>query len=256
MTDNPTPHDAVQEPTAPAADSTSPTGSKSPVAAMFGRIVNVYDPLNRLFSLGLDQHWRDCLVRTALLGLHDTPLPSLLDSAAGTLDVSLKLAAARPDARITALDFCLPMLEKGQKKLGGPGHITPVAGDALRLPLPDQSMHALTMAFGIRNISPRETALAEMVRVLKPGGRACLLEFSPPEKTVVRGLYGFYLNRLLPLVGKLLSKDSAYKYLAESITTFPTPGELAKEMRAAGFDRVYHVPLTFGVIRLHVGEKA
>lgn len=227
----------------------------SPIANMFGRIVGVYDPLNRILSCGQDQHWRSCLAHTALLGLRNTPDPHVLDAAAGTLDVSLKLCAERPDVRVTALDFCLPMLVKGKTKLAGQHRITPVAGDALHLPLPEQSVHALTMAFGIRNISPREQAFAEMFRVLLPGGRACILEFSPPSPSALRGLYGVYLRRLLPLVGRLFSRDSAYGYLAESIHAFPSPKNLTAELRAAGFCRIYHVPMTMGIVCLHVAEK-
>lgn len=227
----------------------------SPIAKMFGRIVGVYDPLNRLLSLGQDQHWRACLAHSALLALKGTSHPQVLDAAAGTLDVSLKLCAARHDVQVTALDFCLPMLIKGKTKLAGHRQITPVAGDALHLPLPDQSVHALTMAFGIRNISPREQAFAEMYRVLKPGGRACILEFSPPAPNGLLSVYGLYLRRLLPLVGRLFSGDSAYGYLVESIQSFPTPTALTAELRMAGFDRVYYVPMTMGIVCLHVAEK-
>lgn len=222
---------------------------------MFGRIVGVYDPLNRLLSLGQDQHWRSCLALSALLGLQDTQTPQVLDAAAGTLDVSLKLCAIRPDVRVTALDFCLPMLEKGKTKLTGQSRITPVAGNALSLPLPDESVHALTMAFGIRNISPRGQAFAEMYRVLKPGGRACILEFSPPDMSGLQSIYSIYLRRLLPLVGRLFSGDSAYGYLVDSIQAFPSPENLTAELCAAGFARVYHTPMTMSIVCLHVAEK-
>lgn len=234
----------------PADVASSPTPG---IAEMFGRIVKVYDPLNRLFSLGLDQHWRACLAKTALLGVHGAP--HVLDIAAGTLDVSLKLTGFRPDCRVTALDFCLPMLQRGKPKIAGRA-ITPVQADARRLPLSDNCAHAVTIAFGIRNITPREDALREMQRVLKPGGRLCILEFSPPDKGVLCGLYNLYLKTVLPLVGRFFSGDSAYAYLVQSIFGFPNPDALAAELRRAGFARVYHVPLTSGIVRLHVAEKA
>lgn len=243
----------VDEPAANQPSTSARPGKK--IADMFGRIVKVYDPLNRLFSLGLDQHWRSCLAETALLGVRNVPAPHVLDIAAGTLDVAVKLTRFRPDCKVTALDFCLPMLERGKGKIGKAA-ITPVQADARRLPLPDNCANAVTMAFGIRNITPREDALREMYRVLLPGGRLCLLEFSPPEKGLLCGLYNVYLKTVLPLAGRFFSGESAYAYLVQSIFNFPGPSVLATELRKAGFARVYHVPLTSGIVRLHVGEKA
>ena len=237
-----------------------PSGRENGISAMFGRIARWYDPLNRLLSLGIDQRWRQCLAWTVRAGSPDR----VLDLAAGTLDVSLALARFRPPAPILALDFCLPMLQRGRSKLKraaakdpGAADVLPAAADARRLPLPDASVDALSMAFGIRNISPRPEAFAEMYRVLRPGGRACILEFGSGRRRVWKGLYNFYLNRLLPLIGKWGSGDNnAYTYLAQTITTFPVPEELSAELRAAGFSRVYHLPLTSGIVCLHVAEKA
>lgn len=247
---------------AAAANHTPNPPDKSGIAAMFGRIVGVYDVLNRLLSLGMDQHWRACLAETALLGLSaqarqgTAGTVQVLDIAAGTLDVSLKLTRVCPACTVTALDFCLPMLVKGKGKLRGASPIFPVGADARKLPLPDACAHAVTMAFGIRNIEPRSEALREMCRVLRPGGRVCFLEFSPPARPVLSGLYNFYLHTILPLIGRMCSGDNAYAYLARSIQSFPAPDAFAAELKDAGFARVYHVPLTAGIVRLHVGEKA
>ncbi len=235
-----------------------PQPGETAVATMFGRIVRWYDPLNRLLSLGLDQGWRATLAQTALAGFESTPDLQALDLAAGTLDVSLALHARRRDAHITAMDFCQPMLERGRTKLRTPtlkAAISTVTADARILPLPDASFHTATMAFGIRNIAPRVKAMREMYRVLKPGGRACILEFGSGRQRIWKGIYNFYLNSILPLMGKIFSGDNAYAYLARTIRDFPTADALADELLEAGFDSVYHIPLTSGIVRLHVAEK-
>ena len=228
-------------------------GHDAAVAGMFGRIAGWYDFLNRLLSLGIDQRWRRELAASA------RPGDGLaLDLAAGTLDVALALRRAAPDALVAALDFCPPMLAHGRRKLKGENQerILPVAADARRLPLRDGAAACVTMAFGIRNIAPRPAAFREMLRVLRPGGRACILEFGSVRERIWGGVYNAYLNHLLPLVGKAFSRDGAYSYLAESIRAFPTAEELAAEMRAAGFARVEYRKLTSGIVCLHVGEKA
>ena len=225
------------------------------VAGMFGRIVRFYDLLNRVLSLGLDQHWRKVLARNVRLGESGV----VLDLAAGTLDVSLAIRRLHPTALVPALDFCPPMLVQGSRKLKGDNArcILPVAADAKRLPLPDASVDCLTIAFGIRNIIPRETAFAEMLRVLRPGGRACILEFGSGRERIWGGLYNVYLNHLLPRVGRLFSKDpAAYAYLADTIRAFPSAIELEKELRKAGFNKAWYQKLTSGIVCLHVGEKA
>lgn len=222
---------------------------------MFGRIVRFYDLLNRVLSLGLDQHWRKVLARNVRLGEGGV----VLDLAAGTLDVSLAIRRQYPTALVPALDFCPPMLVQGSRKLKGDNarRILPVAADAKRLPLPDASVDCLTIAFGIRNIIPRETAFAEMLRVLRPGGRACILEFGSGRERIWGGLYNVYLNHLLPRVGRIFSKDpAAYAYLADTIRAFPSAVELEKELRRAGFNKAWHQKLTSGIVCLHVGEKA
>ena len=228
-------------------------GHDAAVAGMFGRIASWYDFLNRLLSLGVDQRWRRELAASARPGSG-----LALDLAAGTLDVALALRREAPDALVAALDFCPPMLAQGRRKLKGENRtrILPVAADARRLPLRDGEAACITMAFGIRNIAPRPAAFREMLRVLRPGGRACILEFGSGRERVWGGVYNAYLNHLLPLVGRAFSRDGAYSYLAESIRAFPTAEELAGEMREAGFARVEYKTLTSGIDCLHVGEKA
>lgn len=225
------------------------------VAAMFGRIARWYDFLNHALSLGLDIYWRWRLARVAL------PKPGgvVLDLAAGTLDVALALIRQYPDIRVAAVDYTLPMLVQGKGKLAGglEQRIIPVQGDGRVLPLPDESMDAATIAFGIRNIRPRMAAHKEVLRCLKPGGRFCILEFGTGRRKVWGGLYNFYLDKVLPGVGKVFSGDhAAYRYLAETIREFPDERQLSRELMDAGYARVFHVAMLSGIVYLHVAEKA
>ena len=225
------------------------------VAGMFGRIAGMYDVGNRILSCGIDIYWRRVLADTVRLG----PTRRVLDLAAGTLDVALAVRRRWPEATVPALDFCPPMLRRGLPKLArrGERRILPVAADAKRLPLPDASVDCVTMAFGIRNITPRSEAFREMLRVLTPGGRACILEFGSGKERIWGGLYNFYLGRILPRIGRLFSGDNAaYGYLADTINAFPSALTLEKELTDAGFARAWHQKLTSGIVCLHVAEKA
>lgn len=222
---------------------------------MFGRIAGFYDLLNHTLSLGIDYYWRHVLAKNVRVDRTSR----VLDLAAGTLDVALAIRRRYPHVRVPAMDFCPPMLQRGLPKLKGANTeaIMPVAADAKKLPLPDASVDCVTMAFGIRNIKPRSEAFAEMLRVLTPGGRVCILEFGSGSERIWGGLYNFYLDRILPRIGKMVSRDpGAYEYLADTIRTFPTATALEKEMIDAGFARAWHIRLTSGIVCLHVGEKA
>ncbi|MDR3177200.1 MAG: ubiquinone/menaquinone biosynthesis methyltransferase [Desulfovibrio sp.] len=223
----------------------------------FSRICGVYDFLNSVLSLGLDAGWRKKTAE-ALCPLPEDGKRPILDLAAGTLALTLVLARTFPGYRIAALDFCPPMLRLGLSRLkpGMRARILPLAGDARVLPLPDSSMSAATAAFGLRNINPRGRAYAEVLRVLVPGGRFCVLEFSGGGERLLFGLYNFYLHRVLPIVGGLVSGSrDAYRYLAESIRDHPSADDLADEMRAAGFVNVVYKKFTGGVVCLHCAEK-
>lgn len=228
----------------------------SPVNAMFGRIAGVYDFLNHFLSLGIDRYWR-----RELAGLTKKGSRRLMpDLAAGTLDVALAVLKARPDVYIPAIDFCQPMLEKGLAKLDTEERrkrVLPCVGDAMSLPLPDNCADSLTMAFGIRNISPRAPAFKEMLRVLAPGGRACILEFGSGQERVWGGIYNFYLAHILPRIGALYARDKkAYSYLSRTINEFPHARRLAEEMEEAGFVDVRFRKLSSGIVCLHWGHKA
>jgi len=222
---------------------------------MFGRIVPCYDRLNRILSLGCDRLWRARLAEAARPGATGR----ILDLATGTFDVALALHARYPDITVPAVDFCLPMLHKGRSKLWGHAQerIRPIAGDAACLPLPDASVDSITMAFGIRNIRARHAVFAEMLRVLAPGGLACILEFGSGKKRIWGGIYNLYLNYLLPVLGRALSGDNgAYAYLAGTIRDFPDAMALEGELRSAGFARTRFERIFSGIVCLHVAEKA
>jgi demethylmenaquinone methyltransferase/2-methoxy-6-polyprenyl-1,4-benzoquinol methylase len=220
------------------------------VAALFGNIARWYDVLNRLLSAGLDRRWR----RTMVAAL--PPAPHLvLDLAAGTLDVGCEICRQHPGAQVVAVDFSLPMLARGAAKRQGKA-IFPVQADARRLPLPDACADAITISFGIRNIRPRQEAYAEMYRVLRPKGHLVILEFGTGQRRIWGGLYNWYLQRLLPTLGGLVSRDlEAYRYLADTITAFPNEETLAQELHAAGFTNVHWHALTSGIVFLHHATK-
>jgi demethylmenaquinone methyltransferase/2-methoxy-6-polyprenyl-1,4-benzoquinol methylase len=170
----------------------------------------------------------------------------------------LALARRYPNKRVLALDFCRPRLNKGLPKLKKL-HIDtvyPLVADGRSLPLADGSVDAVTIAFGLRNIRPREAAYAEVLRVLAPGGRFCVLEFGSVDDRILFGLYNFYLARILPLAGRLISRNKgAYQYLADTVAAYPSAAALADEMRRAGFADVRYGRHTAGIVWLHTGEK-
>ena len=224
------------------------------VAGYFSSIAGWYDFLNHFLSLGQDIYWRKRLVRH----VRTDDSGFVLDLAAGTMDVTRKILADDPESQVLALDYTLPMLIKGRGKMrpAGSGYI-PVQADGRILPLGDKSVDSVTIAFGIRNIVPRSEAFREILRVLKPGGRLCVLEFGTGKRRIWGGMYNFYLSRVLPFMGRMISRDKdAYTYLAETIKGFPDSYELAKEIKRAGFSRVFYYPLSSGIVYVHVGEKA
>lgn len=223
------------------------------VKSMFGRIAARYDVANRLLSGGLDVWWRHRLVRR----VRRSRPAVVLDLATGSGDVAFALARQLPrETQIIGMDFCQPMLDEAvrKKESAGPAAYPNVSfqpGDGMALPVPDRSVDALTIAFGLRNMADRQGSLREMRRVLRPGGRVFVLEFSQPARWF-RPLYYFYLRRLLPAVAGLITGDrAAYQYLNETIGAFPERAALAASMREAGFATVAAVPLTFGIVAIH-----
>ena len=221
---------------------------------MFGRIAGRYDLLNHLLSGNVDKGWRRLVARTLSSSLVEGA--RVLDVACGTGDLSLTLASAG-GARVVGLDFCRPMLEIARRKADADSRVIPfVEGDALRLPFADESFDVATIAFGLRNLAGVEEGLRELLRVLKVGGRAAVLEFSSPVVPGFHALFGFYMTRVLPRVGGLLSGSrAAYEYLPDSVSRFPDQKRLAALMREAGFEGVEYRNLTGGVAALHTGTR-
>jgi demethylmenaquinone methyltransferase/2-methoxy-6-polyprenyl-1,4-benzoquinol methylase len=217
---------------------------------MFARIAGRYDLANHLLSAGMDFGWRQRLVRA----VRDSHPRDVLDLATGSGDVAFALADALPRARLTGMDFCVPMIEQAlTKRVGNPRWeaVEFRPGDGLALPLPSASVDAVTVAFGLRNMADRHRALQEMRRVLRPGGRLFVLEFSQPS-VWFRPLYFPYLKYVLPAVAGIVTGDrSAYDYLCGSIEEFPDRSALAAEIKRAGFREVVATPLTFGTVALH-----
>ena len=227
----------------------------SMVERMFSAIAPRYDFLNRLLSAGRDRHWRREAVRATAL----PPTGHLLDICTGTADVALEAARQFPDGRIVGVDFSRPMIALGVGKIKRAGlsdRIFLQVAPAEALPFPDESFDAATVAFGLRNVPDRLRGLREMHRILRPGGRAVILEFTTPPSPVFRWLYLWYFHRVLPWIGRLVSgHPSAYSYLPASVADFPTPEGLSEWMREAGFSDVSHRPLTAGIVAIHVGRK-
>ena len=220
------------------------------VRDMFARISPRYDFLNHLLSGNIDRRWRRRVVNKVMPFL--PPNAQVLDVACGTGDLSIEVFEASK-ANVIGLDFCRPMLELAKAKTGD---VQFIEGDALRLPFADERFDAVTIGFGLRNLSSVEGGLRELRRILKPNGWAAVLEFSTPARGL-RGMVGFYNTRVLPRLGGWLSGSrSAYQYLPDSISRFPNQMELAVMMRDAGFAEVKFENLTGGVAALHLGRRS
>ncbi len=239
----------------------TPVGVEGPeqtarwVRRMFARIAPRYDLLNRLLSLGQDRRWRRLTALRVRQWL-ERPGARALDLCCGTGDLLVFLArvsarTARPDVLLAGCDFCRPMLRLARRKLP---EAALLEADALRLPVPDASLDLVTVAFGFRNLADYHAGLAEMRRVLRPGGAAAILEFSQPTGRLLAPLYAWYSRCVLPRVGGWISGDpDAYRYLPESVSRFPGPEELARWMRDAGFRQVGFERFSGGIVALHLG---
>jgi demethylmenaquinone methyltransferase / 2-methoxy-6-polyprenyl-1,4-benzoquinol methylase len=222
------------------------TGTLSPEALreMFDRISPVYDSMNRVITLGLDRRWRR-LTAEAVVRSGDR----VLDACCGTGD--LALAAARAGGRVTGVDFSEAMLERAKRKSSG---VEWVSGDVLALPFEDVSFDAVTVGFGIRNVTDLEAGLRELARVLRPGGRLGCLEITRPVG-MLRPFFGVWFDRIVPLLGKALPDGAAYAYLPASVRRFPGPPELAAAMTRAGFGDVRWRRLAGGIVALHIASR-
>jgi demethylmenaquinone methyltransferase / 2-methoxy-6-polyprenyl-1,4-benzoquinol methylase len=212
---------------------------------MFDRIAPVYDLMNRVMTGGLDLRWRRLTAEAVV-----RPGDRVLDGCCGTGD--LAVACARVGAEVTGLDFSPRMLERARRKSSA---VTWIEGDALALPFPDGSFDAATVGFGVRNVADLGRGVAELARVLVPGGRVGILEITAPTG-LLAPFYGVWFDRIVPLLGKLLEGGAAYSYLPASVRRFPGPQELADLLEGAGFASVQYRTFAGGIVALHTGTKS
>jgi demethylmenaquinone methyltransferase/2-methoxy-6-polyprenyl-1,4-benzoquinol methylase len=230
-------------------------GKDAYVREMFSAIAPRYDLLNHWLSLNLDRSWRRRAI--AALDIARRPDGVYLDLCAGTLDVGAAVTAvAGFSGAVVGADFAEPMLRAGAGKAPR-DRLAPVAADAMALPIASASCAGAIVAFGIRNVSDIDVSLREVLRVLEPGARFVILEFTTPSNPVFRAGFNLYFHRVLPRIGRAVSgHKSAYSYLPASVERFPLPAALAARMTAAGFTDVRWETMMFGVVALHVGVKA
>ena len=241
-----------------------PLTDKTPkkIAGMFDQIAGRYDLLNTVLSGGMDRYWRARAVRSLRL----TGRERALDVCTGTADVALALARRGRAASVVGIDFSGEMLRLGRDKVkraaGAAASGTERApigltrGDAMRLPLPSNSVDTVTVAFGIRNVQDPPIACREMARVMTTGGRLAILEFSMPQTPVISHVYRWYFRHVLPRIGRLVSHhEEAYTYLPESVGVWATPETFANVLRDSGFSDVRATPMTFGTVYLYTATK-
>ncbi len=223
------------------------------VQKIFSEIAPRYDLLNHLLSVNIDKFWRKKAI--GHLGWEGNRSGYYLDSCAGTFDLGLELAKKDDfTGVIVSSDFALPMLKQGLRKI--PPQVLPVCGDALRMPFSDRTFDGAIVGFGIRNLSDLNIGFDELSRVLRPGARLVILEFSVPPNWILRKLYHFYFHNILPVIGRILSGHTwAYTYLPESVKDFPSPEELGRKLLHAGFEKVDWKFLTGGVVTIHVAVR-
>lgn len=228
---------------------------KQQVSTMFDRIAPYYDFLNHLLSLGIDIQWRKQAIRL----LQDQQPKKLLDVATGTADVAIMAAGMLQPEQIVGVDISAEMLEIGRKKIHQKGLEDTISlrlADSENLPFPDNTFDALTVAFGVRNYEHLEQGLREMRRVIRPGGKVVILEFSKPSTFPFRQLYHFYFKNILPFIGRFTSKDpKAYRYLYESVQAFPDGDQFLNILTQTGYKSSKCIPLTLGVCSIYLAEK-
>jgi len=240
----------------PGTGSREPDKAPAKIAGMFDEIAGRYDLLNTILSGGLDRYWR----RRAIRSLQLTGSETLLDVCAGTADVAIRGARqGRGAARVIGVDFSGAMLVRGNTKVRDAGlarRVHLVRGDAMSLPVATGTVHAVTIAFGIRNVQRADVACRELCRSLKPGGRLAILEFGVPRWALFRVVYEWYFHHIVPRIGSTVSGHSAaYTYLPESVDAFQFGEQFAAILRAAGFSQVEARPLMFGAVYLYTGTK-
>ena len=238
-----TPYEPLEKPNA--------DGKREQVERMFDNISPYYDVLNRVLTLGIDQLWRKAAVRA----LPNKPALHVMDMATGTADLAIEIVKQRPDARVTGIDVSRDMLSKGRKKLEAEQlelTITLETGASEQINYPDNHFDAATVAFGVRNFEDTVQGLSEMCRVVKPGGKVVVLEFSRIRTFPLKQAFNLYFGQVLPWVGKVWSKDPrAYSYLYESVQAFPDGKEFGKLLESAGFVQPNWRTLTFGICTLY-----
>jgi demethylmenaquinone methyltransferase / 2-methoxy-6-polyprenyl-1,4-benzoquinol methylase len=225
------------------------------VNRMFDRIAGHYDAMNSLMTAGLHHRWRQRTAARAELGEGD----SALDVCCGTGDLALELARrVGPTGSVVGCDFSEPMLDLARAK-AAQRDSTAVRfewADALRLPYDDGSFDAVAVGFGVRNLADLDRGLAEMARVLRPGGRLVILEITQPKRPPLSSFYSLWFDRLVPLMGTLAGDRDAYTYLPESVRSFPSPQGLAERMDRAGLERILVTVLAGGIIAIHSGVRS
>ena len=225
------------------------------ILGMFDEIAGRYDFLNHFLSMNFDRGWRKRLVKLSGISAGDV----ILDVCAGTCDISIEFARTGRCSAIVGADFSEKMLKIGKQKIERGGYQNRIGlfrGDAEKLPLRDETFDVATMGFGLRNLTNYKMGISEMARVVKEGGRILILEFAPPKATSLNLLYRFYLAKVIPIIGMILTgKRSAYKYLSTSVSGFLEPSEVLEIMRGEGLKDLKALPLTFGVSYIYSGEK-
>jgi demethylmenaquinone methyltransferase/2-methoxy-6-polyprenyl-1,4-benzoquinol methylase len=229
-------------------------GKKEQVAQMFNNISHKYDFLNHFLSMGIDKLWRK---RAINLLRPDAP-KEILDIASGTGDFALEALKLQPN-RVVGMDISVGMLEKGREKMKKRkvDHIISMeVGDSENLPFGDNSFDAVTVGFGVRNFENLEKGLGEMLRVLRPGKTAVILEFSKPRKFPVKQSFNFYSKRIIPFIGRMVSKDkAAYTYLPESVAAFPEGQDFLDILSKVGYKDVKSRPVSGGIATIYYGKK-
>ena len=230
---------------------------KQNIGSLFNRIAGKYDFLNHLLSLNIDKYWRRKAVKSIVNS--QCVNSQCLDVAIGTADLAIEILRQMPQMQVQGLDLSVEMMKIGAEKVRKAGLEEKISfheGSALNMPFEDCRFDIVTCAYGVRNFSDLEKGLQEMNRVMQPGGRLMILEFSYPKNPVIAWLYDLYFSHILPLVGRLVSKDqTAYSYLNRSVKNFVRDAEMADKIRDAGFAEVNYEPLTLGITTIYTAVK-